>query len=64
MGVRDFVVRLPLGSQCQCAVFMVMVVLRSPPTHVCLRCRAARFVLTPLYWLNLVLTSLSTLTSS
>ena len=39
-----------------------MVVIRR--TYVWRRCRAARFVLTELYWLNLVLTSLSTVTSS
>lgn len=33
-------------------------------TNVCFLCKAVRFVLTPLYWLTLDLTSLSMLTSS
>lgn len=60
IGASDFVERLPLQSW-SASLYASST---HSDTYVCFRCRAAKLLLTELYWLNLVLTSLSTVTSS
>jgi hypothetical protein len=61
MGVSDLVARLPLAHRVSHHVAYLHTLTY---TYVCLLSRAAKFVLTALYWLNLALRSLSILTTS